>query len=612
MVDSALKCQGNSDPREAVCQQRTLKRKKDKLRKLEKLISLKRGNVEYNELLRERQDLMAEVAAMETALGVAVPEAKGAPTAPQTAPTITSDTCVEESPVESTLYPVSAAHSTTATLRAPCGVQRGDRAQTQESSQLKGVAVKTVTEQQTAMPTPAAAATETLQHKPETPSSASGRIPVAVENVEPVQTIIEDAHSETRPPLFPDILCQPPFNCELVHYQVAELTLLMESMVIVGGSARTLAMIQAFKSLLSTTPVLSVPSLRDVTSKDFEALINENFNFLRRGREPSAGMTYVKEVLVRRVAALLSSGGNFRVWDDGSFSPFDCKRHGSQDCSEFPLPLNTEMKNSLLAGDPREMAIKVLAGIETELRLSIKSIVEDRSKPLISSNDTILVFGRSSIVELILLGAANNPRLGVKPEVIVVDAAPLYEGRMLAKRLTASGLRVTYGLITSCCTLIPRCTRVFIGAAAVLQNGDVFSRCGTALVVASAKQYRKPVLCFSESFKFVSEVWLGNLGQNTQLNFSQKLSGDHRMRSPGGMSSPRYQGRDINQQPSSRGGDILPLPSTASSASGYLYDLTPAAFIDMIICEMGCLDTSAIVAALRDREDRDASLMSVA
>ncbi|ESL09085.1 hypothetical protein TRSC58_03202 [Trypanosoma rangeli SC58] len=84
------------------------------------------------------------------------------------------------------------------------------------------------------------------------------------------------------------------------------------------------------------------------------------------------------------------------------------------------------------------------------------------------------------------------------------------------------------------------------------------------------------------------------------------------MRSPGGMSSPRYQGRDINQRPSSCGGDVLPLHSTTSSASGYLYDLTPAAFIDMIICEMGCLDTSAIVAALRDREDRDASLMSVA
>ncbi|ESS64013.1 translation initiation factor eIF2B delta subunit [Trypanosoma cruzi Dm28c] len=406
---------------------------------------------------------------------------------------------------------------------------------------------------------------------------------------------------------------QPPCSSELVHYQVAELALMMESMVIVGGNARTLAMIQAFKSLLQTTPVLSGPSLRDVNSKVFEELIDENFNFLRRGREPSTGMTYVKEVLVRRVAALLSSGGDFRVSEDGSFIPLEKeKKQGALEVTESPLTLSSDVENSLLAGDPREVSLKVLAGIEKELRLSIKSIVEDRSIPLISSNDTIMVFGRSSTVELILLGAANNPRLGVKPRVIVVDAAPLYEGRALAKRLTTSGLSVTYGLITSCCTLMPHCTRVFIGAAAVLQNGDVFSRCGTAVVVASAKQYRKPVLCFSESFKFISEVWLGNLGQNTQLQFSQSLPGDHRIRSPGGMSPPRHQNREINEQPFGRSNDGLPMQSSASSASGYLYDLTPAAFIDMIICEMGCLDTSAIVAALRDREDRDACLMSVA
>ncbi|EAN80907.1 translation initiation factor eIF2B subunit-like protein, putative, partial [Trypanosoma cruzi] len=75
---------------------------------------------------------------------------------------------------------------------------------------------------------------------------------------------------------------------------------------------------------------------------------------------------------------------------------------------------------------------------------------------------------------------------------------------------------------------------------------------------------------------------------------------------------PRHQNREINEQLFGRSNDGLPMQSSASSASGYLYDLTPAAFIDMIICEMGCLDTSAIVAALRDREDRDACLMSVA
>ncbi|KEG08526.1 translation initiation factor eIF2B delta subunit [Trypanosoma grayi] len=387
---------------------------------------------------------------------------------------------------------------------------------------------------------------------------------------------------------------------------------MMESMMIVGGNARTFAMIEAFKSLLKSTQILSGPSLRDANPQDFVNLINVNFEFLRRSREPSAGMTHVKEFLVRRVVALLSQGEKSRFSADDLFSPL--MRGNQQRAVEIegsPLTHDGRGESTSLDGDPREMTLNVLRGIEKELQLSTKSIVEDRSLSHLSSNDTILVFGRSSTVELILLGAASNPRLTVKPKVIVVDSAPLYEGRALAKRLTCSGLSVTYGLITTCCTLMPRCTRVFIGAAAVLQNGDVFSRCGTAVVVASAKQYRKPVLCFSESFKFVPEVWLGNLGQNTKLiDVRQSHQGEHRVHSPGGWSPPSHHKNEIEGRQWSRGEENPHMRSGITTASGYLYDLTPAAYVDMIICEMGCLHTSAIVAALRDREDRDAYLIS--
>ncbi|ESL08036.1 translation initiation factor eIF2B delta subunit [Trypanosoma rangeli SC58] len=182
MVDSALKDQENDDAREAVRQQRTLKRKKDGLRKLEKRMSLmKADNAEYDVLMKERQGLAADIAAMEAALGVAVPATKGVPTAPRTTPTIASNTRAKKSPANSALHPVTAPRSTTATLSADCRKQCGDGAQTPESIQLKRVAVKTGTEQQTARTTAAAEATESLQQKPEAPSSAPEHIPVAVE-----------------------------------------------------------------------------------------------------------------------------------------------------------------------------------------------------------------------------------------------------------------------------------------------------------------------------------------------------------------------------------------------------------------------------------------------
>lgn len=382
----------------------------------------------------------------------------------------------------------------------------------------------------------------------------------------------------------------------VVHPSVAEVALMTEEMLVVGNNARTFAMVSAFREMIKSTTVLSGDSLADIDPSAFEKLIAENFAFLRRKREASSGMTYVKEALVRRLVALRD----------------DFMHRG--DASHFVDDL----------GDPRDIAGHLLDLIESELCMSLKSIVEDRSLPYVSSTDTILVFGRSSVVEFILLSRAADPQRKPK-KVIVLDSAPLFEGRRLAQKLSAVGINVTYGLLTACCTLIPKCTRVFIGAASVLQNGDVFGRGGTALVAACAKSFRKPVLCFAESYKFVSEVWLGNLAQNTKLGDIRDYPYDcSSTRSPPAYSTPKavsprpQEGATIfstpqpfaicKGRPSTTDATVKAYATTSNSrASGYLYDLTPAAYVDMVICEMGCLHTSAIIAAIKDREGRDAS-----
>lgn len=381
----------------------------------------------------------------------------------------------------------------------------------------------------------------------------------------------------------------------VVHPRVAEVAILMEQMLLVGGSARVLALISAFRELLRATTVLAVPTLNEVDTTAFEKLIQVNFDFLRRKREASAGMRYVKDVLVRRFVAL-------------------------RDEVIHPKPQVAALINDL--GNPREVTLKILEMVEAELKMSFKSIVEDRSLPYVSSTDTILVFGRSSVVEYILLSRSREPQCKPK-RVIVVDAAPLFEGRQLADKLSSAGIEVTYGLITACCTLMPKCTRVFLGASAVLQNGDLFGRCGMALVAACAKLFRKPVLCFSESYKFVAEVWVGNLAQNTKLADMRPTTDTH-SNEGGGRSPLSYSSPPTFSPPQprpsggwgtpNRAGDFFARSSDAmpfsSSASGYLYDLTPASYVDMIICEMGCLHTSAIVAAIKDRESREVSQLA--
>lgn len=339
-----------------------------------------------------------------------------------------------------------------------------------------------------------------------------------------------------------------------VHPQVVETTILMEEMVIVGCNARTKAMITAFKKLLKSI----LKPFTTFFSADVEAvktIIETNYKFMSRKREATSGMQYVKETLCRRFAAL----------SDEERTP--------------------------------KTMLDILTQIETELDISLISIVEERSSGYISPGDTILVFGRSSVVELLLLHAAKS----ISFKVIVLDSAPLFEGRELTQRLSAAGIPVTYGSLTACCTLLPKATRVFIGAASVLQNGDVFSRGGTAVVAACAKSFRRPVLCFSESYKFVPEVWLGNIGQN-QLSIEVMASGTNSLATP-----IHFIGGTGRGGAASRGAGGNEYCNT-TQRGGYLYDLTPAAYVDMIICEMGCLHTSAIVAAIKDRESRDGFL----
>ena len=57
-------------------------------------------------------------------------------------------------------------------------------------------------------------------------------------------------------------------------------------------------------------------------------------------------------------------------------------------------------------------------------------------------------------------------------------------------------------------------TKVLLGAAAVLANGAVVSRCGAAIVAASAVEYGIPVLVAAETCKFHERVQLDAVAHN--------------------------------------------------------------------------------------------------
>lgn len=97
----------------------------------------------------------------------------------------------------------------------------------------------------------------------------------------------------------------------------------------------------------------------------------------------------------------------------------------------------------------------------------------------ITDGDVVLVYGRSFSVELALKLAAVEQ--GKKFRVVVVDARPLLEGKRLLRALKGTGIACTYVNICAVSYIMRTVNKVLLGAAALLSNGAVISRAGTAL-----------------------------------------------------------------------------------------------------------------------------------
>ena len=109
----------------------------------------------------------------------------------------------------------------------------------------------------------------------------------------------------------------------------------------------------------------------------------------------------------------------------------------------------------------------------------------------IKNGDVIMTYAKSSIVQRALIQAHEE---GKKFRVIIVDSRPLHEGKHLAATLVGLSMDVKYCLINGLSHNIQDVTKVFLGAHAMMSNGRLFSRIGTALVAMEAYEADKPVI----------------------------------------------------------------------------------------------------------------------
>ena len=196
--------------------------------------------------------------------------------------------------------------------------------------------------------------------------------------------------------------------------------------------------------------------------------------------------------------------------------------------------------------------------------MSKNIIADSSSRNLIKDGDNILIYGKSKIFRKILLKAHQQ---GINFEVIFVDTPKSNQISTEIEFLAKLGISVTYSYLNGVSGLIGGVTKVFVKGKSMLSNGNLQGKLGTALLSTIAYNSKKPVIAFCQTFKFWDKIMLHNFHC---YNFNETLSKD--------------------KNSTNNGFSQLVLD----------YDITPARYINMVICEVGNIPATSVPVIIRE------------
>ncbi|XMA15319.1 hypothetical protein WAI453_008110 [Rhynchosporium graminicola] len=308
-----------------------------------------------------------------------------------------------------------------------------------------------------------------------------------------------------------------------VHPAVLALGLQMSNYTICGSCARLVATLQAFKRVIEsyTTP-RGYSLTRHLTSH----VLSPQIEYLSSCRPMSISM------------------GNAIRWLKLEISKVDISTPDS------------EAKRDLCDAIDRFIQERVTFADQ---------VIATSAAEKIRDGDVIMTYAKSSIVQRSLVEAHQA---GKKFRVIVVDSRPLHEGKHLAAALVALGLEVKYCLINGLSHNIQDVTKVMLGAHAMMSNGRLFSRVGTALIAMEANEADKPVLVLCETIKFTERVALDSIVHNEIAPADELV---------------------IRGGPLEKWGDVKKL-----QLCNPMFDVTPGEYIQMIVTESGNVPPTSV------------------
>uniref|UniRef100_A0A146M241 Translation initiation factor eIF2B subunit delta n=3 Tax=Lygus hesperus TaxID=30085 RepID=A0A146M241_LYGHE len=354
---------------------------------------------------------------------------------------------------------------------------------------------------------------ESIKEKPKSTQKAQTQSKPQV-----LKTAAAKSHSN-QPKLLSHLLTNkkplPAHIYQNVHPAIVELGAKYAARVVSGSNARCIALLQALKRVI----VDFVTPREKEFSRAMETRLNDSLVYLNSCRQSSVSMTNA----LRHVKSHLTQLTTDNTTDD------DARK-------KLCEVIDTFIKEQIdVAGEAISLAVA----------------------QKISNGDTIAIYGCSSLLLRILVESHNE---GKDFEVVVVDGGPLYEGREMCRRLVSENIKCSYVLLPAFSYIVGQTTKVLLGAHALLANGCVMSRSGTAVVAMLAKAHNVPVIVCCETYKFCERVQADAFVHN-ELGPQDKVSS----------------------------------PPTIS----LMYDMTPPTLVDAVATELAILPCTSVPVILR-------------
>lgn len=299
-----------------------------------------------------------------------------------------------------------------------------------------------------------------------------------------------------------------------------------------GSTERCVAMLQCFKQLIQTS-YHSSPD--QAIARHLDAFLRPQINYLVAARPLSVSMSHA----IRHLKLIIS---------------------------QLPPEISEE-----------DAKAQVCKSIDTFLRnrieLAGRLIVEAALTKFSSSDqETILTFGRSSLVTRLLEAAAQSSK---KFRVIVAAdcSCSADDGANdLVRLLSKLGIQCTIVPLASIGFVLREATKVIIGAQCIFSNGSLLGKVGTAVVGLLAHQHNKPVMVLSETIKFTERVQLDAFVFNELADPEPMVE-----------QCKRYL-----------------MKAEQVRAVSLVYDVMPAEYVTMVVSEVGMIPVTSVPVVLRE------------